>query len=148
VRLIGVSAHADLHERDRACAGGMDDFLFKPVDLGTLAGTLAGGAAVAGAGARDRAKLAAKLGLRELFARESAPLLDELMRAVGAGDWPAAAARAHYLKNSADVLDLPALGEWCRRLELAAGEPSAAAAREALAHIRAALVEWRPLPSL
>jgi signal transduction histidine kinase/CheY-like chemotaxis protein len=148
VRLIGVSAHADLRERDRACANGMDDFLFKPVDLGVLANTLAGVSATAGSGARDRAKLVARLGLREVFIRESAPLLDELQRAVTAGDWTAAAARAHYLKNSADVLDLPVLGEWCRLLEVAAADPAPDAAREALVRIREALGEWRPTPSL
>jgi CheY-like chemotaxis protein/nitrogen-specific signal transduction histidine kinase len=118
LRIIGLSAHATRQDEARARTAGMDAFLAKPVSLARLASVLmprADAAALA-------ADLAAKIphpGLRtqlaSKFVEETPAILEELRAAAAAGDWPTLRRRAHYLKNSADIIGAAALQAACDR---------------------------------
>lgn len=130
-RIIGVSAHAGTADRTRALAAGMDDFLVKPVPLAALWAAVIGTppAPVAPpphfelpAALRDR--------LREEFARELPARRAELAAAMHAADWARVRATTHYLRNSALVVQAPALYEVCTGLEAAAVAADAGAATQ------------------
>lgn len=126
-RIVGVSAHADPMEKARALAGGMDAFLVKPVSLQALGAALlpGEGAPVAGA-ASVRFDVGMARRLQRQFDAELPPILAALEQALIAADWPRLKSQAHYLKNSADVLDWPELRAACTALEAAAGDPAGA----------------------
>jgi CheY-like chemotaxis protein len=128
LRIIGVSAHAAGPDRDRALAAGMDVFLVKPVALDALWSAVAGGspapAALFDLPATLRDRLRAEF-VRELPAQRAA-----LQAALQAYDWPRVVATAHYLRNSALVVQASSLFEACTELESAAmARDSAGAAR-------------------
>jgi signal transduction histidine kinase/DNA-binding NarL/FixJ family response regulator len=119
VRIIGLSAHAGPADEARARAAGMDAFFTKPVSLAALAETLAPRTGTSPrvvelapriADERLRARLLAD------FTRETPRLLEEMQVALTARDWPRLRSRAHYLKNSADILGASALQAACDRL--------------------------------
>lgn len=129
VRIIGVSAHAGAADRTRALAAGMDDFLVKPVPLATL-WTAVTGVRPAPAAPPPHFELPASLRarLQEEFARELPARRAELAAAMQAADWARVRATAHYLRNSALVVQATALFEACTGLEEAAGAADAGAA--------------------
>ncbi|HEY0865427.1 MAG TPA: ATP-binding protein [Lacunisphaera sp.] len=140
VRIIGVSAHAGTAERMRALAAGMDEFIVKPVPLAALWAAVIGTppAPVAPpphfelpAALRDR--------LREEFARELPARRAELAAALHAADWARVRATAHYLRNSALVVQATALFETCTGLEAAAAAADAGAATQWWSRCAAAL---------
>ena len=119
LRIIGLSAHAGPLDGTRARAAGMDEFFTKPVSLARLADSLEQGPRSAALSIearrsildeRLRARLAAD------FASETPRLLEEMHAALAARDWERLRGRAHYLKNSADVLGVAPLQDACRRL--------------------------------
>lgn len=161
--IIGLSA-ADTHaDRNASLAAGMDDFLVKPVDLGTLRDTLrawldstpAAGLPMPWAGTRvsprpvDPAvlvELADDLGsadavadlvriyLHELNGRRAA-----LLAAVDTGDRAAARLTAHTLKSSSFLLGAFDAGRACQRLEhLGEDDDLAAHVEQVLSHATAA----------
>lgn len=135
-RIIGVSAHAGDAERARALAAGMEAFFTKPVPLATL------GAAVL---ARprpepDAAAYHVPTHLRNVFREELTGLREELAGAVAEGDLPRVRRRAHYLRNSALVVEARELFEACTLLEGAAEQGAATAATEAWPRCEAAIV--------
>lgn len=126
-RIVGVSAHADRNEQARAEAVGMDRFLFKPVNLSTLAAALVDGPAVSMPDRFiDRAAIVEKLGLRGQFFREAPDLLEQMSVHLCDGNWSGLRASAHYLKNSADVLDLSEVGRLCSDIETASARRATA----------------------
>jgi signal transduction histidine kinase/DNA-binding NarL/FixJ family response regulator len=129
VRIIGVSAHAGPADRTRALAAGMDEFIVKPVPLATL-WTAVTGARPAPAGPLPSFELPEPLRtrLREEFARELPARRAELADAMHATDWARVRATAHYLRNSALVVEAAALFEACTELEAAAGAADTEAA--------------------
>jgi signal transduction histidine kinase/DNA-binding NarL/FixJ family response regulator len=140
VRIIGASAHAGAADQARALAAGMDALLVKPVALDALWAALAGAAPAAAPGPgffdlppalRDR--------LRAEFVRELPARRTELAAAVAAADWPRARAAAHYLRNSALVVQAGTLFEACTALEAAAIAQDSAGTAEAWPRCRAAL---------
>jgi signal transduction histidine kinase/DNA-binding NarL/FixJ family response regulator len=139
VRIIGVSAHAGAGDKTRALAAGMDGFLVKPVALDALWDALAGAAPDPAPGPvffdlppalRDR--------LRAEFVRELPARRTELAAAVQAADWSKTRAVAHYLRNSALVVQAETLFEACSTLEAAATARDSAAMAEAWSRCRAA----------
>ncbi len=129
LRIIGVSAHAGAADRTRALAAGMDEFIVKPVPLASL-WTAVTGVPPAPAVALPHFELPAPLRarLQEEFARELPARRAELAAAIQAGDWARVRATAHYLRNSALVVQATALFEACTGLEAAAGAADAGAA--------------------
>jgi CheY-like chemotaxis protein/two-component sensor histidine kinase len=120
VRIIGLSAHASPADESRARAAGMDAFFTKPVSLAALADTLAPrpGAALlptANTGSRITDE-ALRTRLLADFANETPRLMEEMQAALAAKDWSRLRSRAHYLKNSADILGVGVLQEACERL--------------------------------
>lgn len=116
--IVGLSAHAHAADRERALAAGMDGFMPKPVGLAQLAallGRLRHAMTVAPAAWQMPAPLRRQI--CALFAAEWPELHLALQTARDAGDRAALQSRAHYLKNSADVLGDDELREFCRRLQ-------------------------------
>jgi CheY-like chemotaxis protein len=118
LRIIGLSAHAGPHEESRARAAGMDEFFSKPVSLARLGETLVQGTRSTTA-ATDRltfldATLRSRLAAD--FASETPRLVAEMHAALADHDWERVRSRAHYLKNSADILGLVELQGACRML--------------------------------
>jgi CheY-like chemotaxis protein len=120
LRIIGLSAHASAADELRARAAGMDEFFTKPVSLSRLMETLARhkrreargiGAAANHLDERLRLKLAAD------FAQETPRLIEEMYAALAQHDWLRLRSRAHYLKNSADIIGDRPLQDACRSLE-------------------------------
>jgi HPt (histidine-containing phosphotransfer) domain-containing protein len=73
------------------------------------------------------------------FQRETPHVLRELRDAAAAGDLPRLRNRAHYLKNSADVIGATALQEACRRIVATDEAPAPAMLRQWIADVEAAL---------
>ena len=157
-RILGVSAHAGQAEREQALAAGMDAFLVKPVALDELWQAITGGgefgtamatagAGAGGAGAVGHAAFATpgsvSAPLRAAFARELPGKRAELAAAVAALEWERVRGVAHYLRNSALVVQEAALFDACTGLE----EAAVARDREALAawwpRCERALDAWR-----
>jgi CheY-like chemotaxis protein len=116
--VVGLSAHAQAADGERALAAGMDDFLSKPVELAQLAALLARlrhAMAVAPAAWQMPAPLRRQL--CALFTAEWPEVRRALQTAREAGDRAALQNRAHYLKNSADVLGDDELRGLCHRLQ-------------------------------
>jgi signal transduction histidine kinase/DNA-binding NarL/FixJ family response regulator len=130
VRIIGVSAHAGTADRARALAAGMDAFIVKPVPLQTLWAEVAGAASPPAAAAAAFFDLPGPLlaRLRQEFARELPARRAELAAGVQAADWARVRTSAHYLRNSALVVQAAGLFEACSGLETAAGAADAKAA--------------------
>jgi HPt (histidine-containing phosphotransfer) domain-containing protein len=108
----------------------MDDFMPKPVVLAQLAALLVRlrqAMTVAPAAWQMPAPLRRQL--CALFAAEWPELRLVLHNACDAGDWATLQSRAHYLKNSADVLGDDELRELCHRLQDAAQAGNDATAR-------------------
>ena len=118
LRIVGASAHASVTERNRALAAGMDAFLVKPVPLDELWAAVAWPGATPVAPAQPSATLSREL--LAAFARELPAKRTALAAAVQAADWPRVRAEAHYLRNSALVVQAPALYAACTGLEEAA----------------------------
>ena len=136
--LVGLSAHAQVGDEVAARAAGMDHFLTKPVRLATLASVLRSGRGPAEEVAPpEEAPPALVASLRAHYERETPLVLAEMRAAFAAGDWPVLRRRAHYLKNSADVLGLATLQDACRHLSLLADPPEPAHAEHLLAQIEA-----------
>jgi signal transduction histidine kinase/ActR/RegA family two-component response regulator len=123
-RIVAVSAHAGEAERARAQAAGVDAFFTKPVPLDRLWAALGGDPVTLPPASRPGAPFLAA------FHRELPGLHAELAAAVAAGDLPRVRFRAHYLVNSALVVEARDLLEAGIALERAAeqGGPAAAAA--------------------
>ena len=120
---------ADFVPRFRALAAGMDEFIVKPVPLAAL-WTAVTGARPAPAAPLPYFELPEPLRarLQEEFARELPARRAELATAMHAADWARVRATAHYLRNSALVVQATALFEACTGLEAAAGAADAGAA--------------------
>jgi len=119
--VVGLSAHAQAADCERALAAGMDGFMPKPVELAQLATLLARlRHAVTVAPAAWQMPAPLRRQLCALFAAEWPELRLALQAARVAGDRAALQNRAHYLKNSADVLGDDELRGLCRRLQDAA----------------------------
>jgi signal transduction histidine kinase/DNA-binding NarL/FixJ family response regulator len=130
-RLIGLSAHAQPEDEERARAAGMDCFLTKPVGLGVLAAALA--PALAPQTALQSKPAAVEIAdpmerlmekLRKQYRSETPGIVRELHAAFAVRDWPQLRQRAHYLKNSADVLGLDALQRSCQELFVWCSQPA------------------------
>lgn len=143
LRIIGLSAHAGPGDEARARAAGMDVFLAKPVSLARLAETIAGQSArVTLLPSALQERIADDRLRRHLvaeFTSETPGVLAEMRAALIAADWTRLRGRAHYLKNSADVLGATALQEACHRLVTADDPLEPAAARRLLEAIEGAI---------
>ncbi|HTZ21329.1 MAG TPA: response regulator [Opitutaceae bacterium] len=116
--VVGLSARAQAADYERALAAGMDGFMPKPVELAQLAALLARlrhAMTVAPAAWQMPAPLRRQL--CALFVGEWPELRLALQAARDAGDRAALQDRAHYLKNSADVLGDDELRGLCLRLQ-------------------------------
>ena len=139
-RIVAMTAHALPSDRDECLRAGMDDYLSKPIRLSELADALArAGRPAASRGAAptddERARtstvlddeqlarlrdevgeevLAAMLGT---FWQETPAQLDELGRAIEAGDAPGVRRLAHTVRGSGRYLGAAELDERCGELE-------------------------------
>ena len=117
VFIIGLSAHAGSDRLAHAHAAGMTTFLAKPVDLASLAHVIAQAPGVPPlaqpAAPTDAALLAA---LHARFSSDLPGLLAEIAAAAAAGEPDRTVARAHYLKNSADIVGAHTLAAACADL--------------------------------
>jgi signal transduction histidine kinase/CheY-like chemotaxis protein len=142
LRIIGLSAHVSAADEARARRAGMDAFLGKPVRLATLAAVITqqvSAPQAAGAAPEGIPDSALRQKLMAQFAAETPALIVELRAALAAGDWARLRHRAHYLKNSADVLGLLALQDACARLSGLELPPDPAAAKRGVEAIEAAI---------
>ena len=114
LHIVGVSAHASPADREAALQAGMDAFIVKPVDRGTLLAAVAG---VATGPEVSGGRHVLQHRLIELYCQEAPGQLAELSAAVTQLDFPAVVRLAHLLRNSADVLGDQEFGRACARLE-------------------------------
>jgi CheY-like chemotaxis protein len=137
--IIGLSAHAGREDADSALAAGMNRFLTKPVSLVEL-----GAAVMEAPGALVRSPAAAPVSevnvalahrLATQFLAETPAIVAEMRMALANRDWPRLRARAHYLKNSADVLGAEELRRACNALYLNADSAETGRLRELLATV-------------
>lgn len=127
LRIIGVSAHAGTADRSLALAAGMDLMLVKPLATADLLDAVAGKPVAERTspqvGSPDNLALLRRL--RRQFVVEAPRLLGELEQAHAASDRYWLRARAHYLRNSADVAGFPEISLLCASLEKSAQDLSA-----------------------
>ncbi|WP_221031677.1 hybrid sensor histidine kinase/response regulator [Actomonas aquatica] len=142
VRVVGVSAHASQQDQMEALAAGMDVFLSKPVRLAELCAALAGPTKD---GRRSAAPFEdpvsrARARLEGIFRRDARRQWEDVRDAVKVGDPLRVRRAAHYLANSAGVVEDVALLTLCRRLESVA---EAVAPREAVSReLEGAMQRW------
>lgn len=141
LRIIGLSAHATLEDERRARAAGMHEFLAKPVSLAELARVLAQNARRSGPSPEPTAGLPAALRaqLASQFVAETPLVLDALRAALANQDWPRLRDRAHYLKNSADIIGAADLQSACRKLSALADAEAAHGATSLVAEVESAV---------
>ncbi|HEY8995454.1 MAG TPA: ATP-binding protein [Lacunisphaera sp.] len=126
VRVIGVSAHAGAAEKGLATAAGMAALLTKPLPIPDLLNVVAGIATDPTAHPRATpSDLALLRKLRQQFEAEAPRIATELQEALASADRRWLRARAHYLRNSADVTGFPEISLLCAQLEAAALEATA-----------------------
>jgi Signal transduction histidine kinase len=134
-RILGLSALASAEEASRARAAGMDDFLTKPVSLVRLAAAIGGMIEAEPVAPPEAAADSLRRRLEECFRAETPLVLAELQTAVEKRDWERARHRAHYLKNSADVLACAELQDACQRFCATRWDEFPAAAGAAVAEL-------------
>lgn len=135
-RIIGASAHVQPEDRDRAVAAGMETLLIKPVSSRDLLEAVAAGTDPrATASPQDLALIRR---LRAQFDHELPGLHSAITLAWGDRDFPRVRERVHYLKNSADVIQLAELSALCARVE-AITHPDSESGAAAVAELLAAL---------
>lgn len=142
LRIIGLSAHVTAADEARARRAGMNAFLGKPVRLARLAATITEHLRGPKAAAEETERISdPKLRGRLMtqFASETPGVLTEMRAALAAGDWARLRSRAHYLKNSADVLGAVALQQACHHLATLPEPPGRAAAQQMLDAVEAAI---------
>lgn len=160
--IVAVTANAMPGEAARCRAAGMDDYLAKPIEIGTLQAKLdrwigpakhrAGWANTSAASAteapdrvldlrgllviygNDPTRLAPLL---ERWSISMAELLEELETSVRIRDWSAALGIAHRLKGNAGVAGAPKLSAAAAALEIALHGSNAASIDVELARVRA-----------
>jgi CheY-like chemotaxis protein/anti-sigma regulatory factor (Ser/Thr protein kinase) len=152
--IIGLSAHAGREEAETALAAGMNRFLTKPVALRELAAVVAEAPRLRAqpmpSPVTNTADLALARRLTRQFAAETPAIVMELHAAFANGDRSRLRSRAHYLKNSADVLGADALRRACTALYVQAESADPEALRELVATIESAArsplasAEFRP----
>ena len=140
LRIVGVSAHANERDRLQALAAGIDVFLTKPVELDSLARALCpDGAAPVGPSQRHE-ELTARL--RSQFRAEAAVQRAAVLAGLEEHDSPAVRSTAHYLRNSAIVVQADELAAACARLEQAAETADHPAMLAAWRECDGALARW------
>jgi signal transduction histidine kinase/HPt (histidine-containing phosphotransfer) domain-containing protein len=127
LRIVGVSAHAGGSDRELALAAGMDLLLIKPIDKADLLAAVAGKQvavrpAPPSGSPNDLVELRR---MRRMFIEEVPWLKGELQEARDASDRRKLRARAHYLKNSADVAGFREVSLLCAELEARAQDQNA-----------------------
>jgi len=124
--LVGLSAHAQPGDESAALTAGMDRFLTKPVRLEELAGVLRAPCREPAdqSPPPEEAPPALVASLRAHYERETPTILQAMHTALATRDWPELRRRAHYLKNSADVIGAAGLAAGCRALFQWAAEPT------------------------
>lgn len=135
--IVAVTAHTLAGEREKVLRAGMDDCLTKPVTVRALAETLARflpetperrGSSRAPASASEPPldpRVARSAKVAGLFLKHVPAQLDELARAVAAGDAAALEAAAHKLKGSCAAVGVSGMGALCATLETLAPEEAA-----------------------
>lgn len=149
VPVLGYSADARPHNRQQALAAGMDDCLFKPIDLDTLGRALQhwlgdppGGRCPSTAFAAAPLAPAPDAAVRAALLAGNTADLAALHVAVARADWQAAHAIAHRIKGAARMVSADAVAAGCEALEAACRDGDAAGVAAAMAQLVPALARW------
>ncbi|MBO4122279.1 response regulator [Cupriavidus gilardii] len=149
VPVLGYSADARPHNREQALAAGMDDCLFKPIDLDTLGRALQhwlgeppAGRCPSTAFAAEPVAAAPDAAIRAALLAGNTADLAALRVAVARADWQAAHAIAHRIKGAARLVSADAVAAGCEALEAACRDGDPAAVAAAMAQLVPALARW------
>jgi len=158
VPVVALTAHSMKGDRERFLAGGMDDYLSKPLDAGQLYQVLSKHLASAGeqtpapestktADVLDAGELHDRLGgdrelareLLSVFLDEHAKISGAVDEALRAGDLKALKTSAHGLKGMAANISAGILREVSLKIEKAADRGDISAAEELLSELHAVM---------
>lgn len=149
VPVLGYSADARPHNRQQALAAGMDDCLFKPIDLDSLRRALQhwlgdppGGRCPSTALAAAPLAPAPDAAVRAALLAGNTADLAALRVAVARADWQAAHTIAHRIKGAARMVSADAVAAGCEALEAACRDGDAAGVAAAMAQLVPALARW------
>jgi PAS domain S-box-containing protein len=129
--IVAMTANAMPGDRERCLAGGMDDYLVKPLDPESLEAILLRFAPPSSVQAAiDMASLNSKLGKDQTFQREmlvlylttTRPLLGQIAAALAARDSAACQRAAHEIKGASTYIAATGMAAYARKVERAAQE--------------------------
>ncbi|MEM7674041.1 MAG: response regulator [Verrucomicrobiota bacterium] len=132
LRIVGLSAHAQEKEKQKALAFGMDAFLSKPVSIEDLINAATGFEVTLPAAENSSTAESARDQFKGKFLTEALVTTRELFEDLSDQNWESLCYKSHYTKGAAALLDMETIAQHCDRINRASESQSFANVNDAI----------------